>query len=504
VEPADMTAHQATIAAIAAGTAPRVTFGTLAKHRAASAAWSPVTAKCSNTYCHGSTLNHGGSLQEPTWTIVDDGHGQAACGTCHGFPPVNPGHPVLSLSLPLASDPCVGCHPSTLTGAIDATGFPTINVAGGKHVDGEVNVNAGSCTGGGCTCCHGAPPATGAHTAHVATEPTAYGEASLTPATATTYDFGCGNCHSLDVANHTSGMVDLSPVGAPAGSLKERNAATAAYDSIAGTCSGVYCHSTGQATPTFVKSPAWTGGATLGCAGCHANPPRYANGGAGSATANGHLSLWADGTWEWGHYAGLPGVSHENSKHGGPAPYWPGESAAPITCQTCHFDTTDPSNTGPSGFYYLDTTGNYELSDAGAVYTYSCASCHDGTAAPLGAGKVVPFFHVNGARDVAFDRRADLSTVAATYTLPAAPNRPTRPYWFTNLNPDVPPPPDRLEPLPADATKDGSTWSLNLQSATWNASAKTCGTVACHFQQTTARWGDEMGTPASCVSCHPT
>ncbi len=499
VVPADMQAHEAGIAAVAAGTASRVTFGQLASGSAPTAAWDPRTAQCANTYCHGATLDHGGSNQLPTWTTVDGS--QAACGTCHGFPPVNSGHPAVSVTIPLTSDPCAGCHPQTLTGVIDAGGLPTIDVAGGKHIDGRPTVSSGTCTGGACTCCHGAPPATGAHAAHVRAEPTVYGAASLTPATATAYDFGCGSCHSLDVANHTTGMVDLSPAGAPAGSLKERNSAAASYDQLAGTCSGVYCHSTGQATPSFLTSPGWRSGVTLGCDGCHANPPNYANGGAGAATANSHVALDTTLGYEWGHYAGFPGVTHENSKHGG-AGYWSGQSSAPITCQTCHYLTAAPDNAGPSAFYYLDTLGSYELSDALITYTYSCLGCHDGTRAPAGSGKVMPHFHVNGARDVAFDTRGDLSGMDAAWAaaaLPAGPNTPTRPYWFSNGYPLV----AGIQPMPQDAVNDGSTLSMHLQSAAWNPGTKTCSTVACHFNQTSVQWGGEGGESTSaCSACH--
>jgi hypothetical protein len=125
----------------------------------------------------------------------------------------------------------------------------------------------------------------------------------------------------------------------------------------------------------------------------------------------------------------MPGPFH-TSKHGGT--WGPTEDASPITCQACHYDTTDPSNTGPGGFYYLDTTGTYAV-PGGDPYRISsgwqaaqqCSSCHGPGSAATGAGKVLPLRHVNGVRDVAFDLR---STLPAMVWLPAAPNRPTRPY----------------------------------------------------------------------------
>ncbi len=42
------------------------------------------------------------------------------------------------------------------------------------------------------------------------------------------------------------------------------------------TCSGIYCHSSGQATPAYVAAtPAWDAPGALRCDGCHANPPNY-------------------------------------------------------------------------------------------------------------------------------------------------------------------------------------------------------------------------------------
>ncbi|MGB8932876.1 MAG: CxxxxCH/CxxCH domain-containing protein [Anaeromyxobacteraceae bacterium] len=513
VVPADMQQHEAGIAAVAAGTAQRVVFGPLAERGSPVAAWSPSTERCSNTYCHGATLGHGGTNHEPAWTIVDAGHSEAACGTCHGFPPVNASHPVVTIGFPLTSDPCVGCHSQTVTGVIDASGFPTIDVAGGKHIDGMISVLSGTCTGGACTCCHGGPPTTGAHGAHVTSEPAAYGEASLTPTTATSYDFGCGSCHPLSAASHLNGTVDvtLDLPGAPAGSLRGLNDPAAAYDQVAGTCSGVYCHSTGQASPGYRTSPAWTSGSKLGCDGCHANPPNYKSGGAGAATANGHVGrfTFATDVIAAGHFAGLPAALHQGSAHGGGIDtQFAGDSAAPITCQTCHYATANPANTGPSGFYYLDTTGTYDEADAaGTAIVIACAGCHDGGAGSpaQGAGSVVPHFHVNGVRDVAFDPRTSL-TVTTGMTLPGSPDAPTRPYWYTrattnNISGTNSSVAINIASL-TGGVLDGSTFSLEVSSAGWDPSTKTCSGVACHLNaanRPAIQWGEPFGT---CSVCH--
>ena len=105
-----------------------VAFGPLARTGGANPNWDPSAATCSSTYCHGATLNAGGSNQLPQWTRVDST--QAACGTCHGVPP--PGHPH---SPDQSLTDCSMCHPATM----NKDG--TINVAGGKHIDGVVQAD---------------------------------------------------------------------------------------------------------------------------------------------------------------------------------------------------------------------------------------------------------------------------------------------------------------------------------------------------------------------------
>jgi predicted CxxxxCH...CXXCH cytochrome family protein len=453
---------------------------------AGSVVWDRSAATCS-TYCHGATLAAGGTNTRPVWTQV--GTGQTACGTCHGNPPPPP-HP--------AQTACFGCHPDTVA----ENG--TILVAGGKHVDGHLDASTE------CGACHGVPPSSGAHLAHAAfTDPSVptYGDLRILEAYApeggTAYQFGCGHCHPVDGARHMDGAldVDLAP-SAPGAGLRALNAADARYVSETGTCGGVYCHSSGQEAPAFAASPAWTSAVPLGCGGCHGNPPAYPSGGPGAPDANGHIGLTDTGR-EFGHYAGMAGPSHVQ-KHGGGA-YAAPQGAAPITCQTCHFQTTDTASTGPSGFYWLDTTGTYVLpggdlarADDPAWRATQCATCHGAAGpAPAGSGRVLPLRHVNGRRDVVFDPRTALPAYAA---LPPAPDRPTRPYWLTGAR--------LCEPLPSGAILEGSTLSFHLGSASWNAGAKSCSGVACHLGDTPV-WGrpyrSGLTAPdASCCGCHGT
>lgn len=478
-----------------------VTFGTLATARGASPSWDRNGPTCSGVYCHGATMA-APPAQGPTWTfaVEPDPGRPGICSSCHGWPPPPP-------HLQLTG--CNACHPDT----VRPDG--TIDVAGGKHIDGirEVTVS------GDCAGCHGYPPATGAHAVHFGLTGVAssgsYGDLAIlqdrysaaTPLTApAVYAFGCGHCHPLDPAKHMDGTVEVEvyDAAAPVGSLKARSSPTAAYSGgFDGTCSGVSCHSSGQETPSWVKpyggpaivSPAWTSGPSLGCDGCHDNPPRYRSGGAGAPDANSHVNLADDG-YEFGHFGGLPGPWH-NSKHGGGS--WPpGQDAAPISCQTCHRDTVDPTDAGPSGFYYLDTGGVYQLPTG--LLGYACASCHlpGDPAKPTGAGRVLPLRHVNGSRDVVFDGR---TSIPAIPWLPAAPDTPSLPYWVTSARPGT--------ALPSGAVYDGTTMSLQLQGTTYDPATKTCSSAPCHLDQTAVRWGRPyvyltQGSDFACGLCHCT
>ena len=338
---------------------------------------------------------------------IDKTEALASCAACHdGDPARVPSHGL--------SDPnCVGCH----------------------------NPHSAAATAGACNSCHGMPPATGAHIVHFGLE----GGSSYTDLktleerdpTATiesaprVYAYGCAICHSVDTANHKNGTVDviLYEAAADPASLKARNAVTAAYNQD-GTCSGVYCHSTGQATPTFQTTPTWTSADEPTCGDCHGDPPAYPSGGEAAATANSHIALADDG-WTWGHFSGIRGPWH-TAQHGNP--YGRNEDSAPITCQTCHYETTDPAGAGPSGFYWQNTSGNYLLpGDLGLGDGLVCSQCHtpDDPSGPV--GNVLPLRHVNGKRDVMFDPREDLPQDIAW--LPADPTKkPARPMWFTNAS----------------------------------------------------------------------
>jgi predicted CxxxxCH...CXXCH cytochrome family protein len=487
----------------------------------AAARWNTGTGRCDNVYCHGATLRDGtrGPATAPEWTRVDGS--QITCGSCHRAPPAS------HAAYPGAST-CHTCHPATVL----ADG--TIDLAGAKHIDGVVQAPSGST----CNGCHGAPPDTGAHLVHAnPADPNAiaYGNLDVledvSPSGGPAYDFGCGHCHPTDSARHMDGTVevDLAPPATPVAGdeIKARNLATAAWDATGQACSGVYCHSSGQETPAFVASPAWTAApGALGCSGCHGNPPRYASGGAGAATANSHLGFDDYGV-EWGHFAGLPGAGHSGgSKHGGDNPYYfdAPQAASPITCQACHADTVDPANVMAGGFFWLDTTGDYQLAGGDPARLGSsgwlhgqCATCHAAGGAPTRAGAVLPLRHVNGKRDVVFDARRSLPAGYAT-GLPAFtdadpdPAIDVRPYYVSGVDAawsSIAPAPDAV----VRVTTGEPVYTTTLESATYDPASKTCSDVGCHLERqaqvdavpSTApplRWGAQKDASA-CTYCHP-
>jgi predicted CxxxxCH...CXXCH cytochrome family protein len=424
----------------------------------------------------------------------------------------------------------------TLDAALRALAV-TLLFAGACESRAPIGPNRQPIQSGPCDECHAAPPPTGAHLAHAAPgglDGLAYGDLRILEDVATggtRYAFGCGHCHPIDPAAHEADLgadglpdVVLTPPAQPVAgdAIKLRNTPQAGWDQATGACSGVYCHSSGRdslgAPFGYVATPAWTATpGALGCDGCHGNPPRYPSAGPESAAPNSHIQLAEDG-WEWGHYAGMSGPYH-GTRHGSPTA---GYAAAPITCQTCHYETVDPSHTKPDGFYYLDTSGDYALEGgAGARTTYvkwqrtQCATCHSaGGRAPPAAGAVLPLRHVNGRPDVVFDARLSLPDGYATGLPALATPAPIAPYYVTPFNISL-----NGWPLAPGAevrvASDGSeVLTISLEHATYDPASRTCSNVGCHLSRQSLvdsgalgtppplRWGDEYKLFTSCDYCH--
>ncbi len=369
--------------------------------------WNRAVGTCA-VYCHGATLNAGGTNTSPSWT-----GGPVACGDCHGTPPPPPHPSVADLT------GCATCHPQTM----DATGAIIAPSAGGKHLDGIVEAsgthaqgwmdtssanfhaysanrglaacqgchgtaldgvggmvaigcNTAQCHGAtwktNCTMCHGgadnvtgAPPratwgstsavAVGAHTSHVGPNPISGA-------------FGCNECHAKPTDALSPDHIGGSAVVSFAGPVSGLKGGTWSYPATGtATCSSTYCHGNfdrGVATNT----PSWNGTNQAACGTCHATRPL-------AYLHNKHQQQYfANPLWPWWP---LPGGS------------------AWVTCDQCHFGIaqsvsssqaptlTVVGGSGPS--LHVDGKvdvvfkggGTYGLDDLGQG-TCSAMVCHPG------------------------------------------------------------------------------------------------------------------------------
>ena len=254
------TCHVQPVDALAAGhvdggTSEVVFSGRAIQGVVTATAWTRATATCSNTYCHGATLQ-GGTATAPVWTRTDGT--QRACNSCHGAPPPPPHS---------TSTGCATCHGA----GYSAT---TVNVA--THMNGVLDVS-----GMTCTSCHGtagraatalnpqlpaAPPvqvsghpasAVGAHQAHLVN--TRLRSAAI----------ACTECHVVPSStSHSTGVVDMTW-----GTLARSAAVVPTWTGA--TCTN-YCHGATLVGGT-AKAPTWIGDATqAACTSCHGLAPANA------------------------------------------------------------------------------------------------------------------------------------------------------------------------------------------------------------------------------------
>jgi predicted CxxxxCH...CXXCH cytochrome family protein len=349
------------------GRAP-VKFGPLATANGAQPVWNVTEATCASTYCHGSTLG-GGANKAPVWTKVDNT--QAACGTCHGIPPPAP-HPTVIGGV----TKCAGCHPAT----VKPDG--TIDVAGGKHMDGTVQGPGAG--GSGCTACHGdatravaiapAPP-TGTH-GETATSSRAVGahQAHLVDNTIRAA-IACAECHVVPASTngHPTGTINVT-----FGALATTGGTTPTWNGA--SCSATYCHGASLAGGANTQ-PIWTAvdGSQRQCTSCHGAPPPTSSGhpavtGGLTACAGCHpATVKADGTID------VAGGKHMNGTIDAPT--------GAGSCTSCHGDATR-SPAGTAAAPPRDTKGNTDTASpgVGAHQTHltggsiraalACSDCH--------------------------------------------------------------------------------------------------------------------------------
>jgi predicted CxxxxCH...CXXCH cytochrome family protein len=223
-----------------------------------------------------------------------------------------------------------------------------------------------------------------------------------------------------------------------------------------GTCTGVYCHSDGQSTPTYATTPAWnTTFAAVGgdhCAKCHLNSP-------GSAAHGAHVvGIHYNDIYTGTTGLATPGTANTSS-HG------LATVATTINCNVCHNNTV--------------------TSDANDQNT-ACSTCHNGTNAPLQGNAAIAnkIYHVNGVADVAFAPAAILSKAQIRDSITTVPD--LNSSWSRQNGYKV------NTPLPS---YDQSQASLTPAYA---APTRTCSSVACH-NGNAVNWNV---TNITCSSCH--
>jgi predicted CxxxxCH...CXXCH cytochrome family protein len=169
------------------------------------------------------------------------GIAQIACGLCHmgGATSIHPAgwlrdacfnHGVYALNNGTSACANVYCHGPDLSG-VTGSGPSCTKCHAMPHT-----ANCGSC--------HAIPPATGRHTAHMATG----------------LSIVCGSCHAAECETHNNGVKNVTIASA----FTAKSAGTVTFNGT--TCSKVSCHG-GQLTPS------WTAGTinvNTQCTACHA------------------------------------------------------------------------------------------------------------------------------------------------------------------------------------------------------------------------------------------
>jgi len=326
-----------------------VVFGTLARVDGAIPSWTRGNATCSSTYCHGATLNAGGSATAPVWTQVDGT--LDTCASCHGNPPPAPHVAMVNCGL---------CHAATATGG--AITHPD------KHVDGTVQVSMPT----SCSACHGsaandAPPTdvsglsatnlktVGAHQAHL------LASSGLSAAVA------CTECHVVPATVDAVGHVDASPAEVVFGTLAKTGGATPAWNAGAATCSSTYCHGATLGAGGTATTPVWTkvDNTQDTCTSCHGNPPPAPHS-TSTACATCHSeTMNANGTIK------------------APAKHIDGTvQVVSMACNACHggaVNAAPPVDTTSGSATTLVTVGAHQphlLASSSLASPVACAECH--------------------------------------------------------------------------------------------------------------------------------
>jgi predicted CxxxxCH...CXXCH cytochrome family protein len=341
---------------------------------------------CSSTYCHGNFrfgAVTGNATPTPAWT-----NGAAlGCTGCHGMPPT--GHPALTGTVTAVT--CNGCHPAT----VKADG--TIDLAGGKHLDGLAEFQGGHTDPSWIDPTHHGYQASAAGLQTCTSCHVAFGTASGAAGSScnqchsggtTAWQTNCTFCHGTAGRTANSGTAVAQLAAAPPVGTQGETAATT-------VSVGAHQGHVNPATATAVS-------ASLACITCHPSPlpadVAHVNGQAtpvqfsGLATSGGATPVYNRGasptcssTYCHGAFS-FNGVSGNTT----PTPAW--TNVAVLACTGCHG---------------MPPTGHPALT--GTVTAVTCNACHPATVRTDGTIDLAGGKHLNGASDVAGGHPAGFS-----------------------------------------------------------------------------------------------
>jgi predicted CxxxxCH...CXXCH cytochrome family protein len=347
--------------------------------------WNDAAATCSN-YCHGATLK-GGTVPRPVWTLVNGTQG--ACGACHGLPPT--GHPILAAGSTIAT--CSVCHPET----VKPDG--TIDVPGGRHVNGRLDGFAGHGPGfadprtsnfhGIAIAANGVETCWRCHAAKAPAMVSALTCASCHDALAGGGDWttSCFGCHGDRSANSAPPKDTRGNLLTPAVGVGAHQVHVTASHGLTAPLDCVFCHE----KPATMFAPAHFDGRTAvtGYTGTDAallasvKDPGWNRTSATCATSWCHGSYSGTFTYTFDDGSGTQ-VQKNFAYRGTPVtPTWTRVDGTQAACGTCH--GTPPR--GPVWHSGGHGGGN------------GCNLCHPGVRSD-GSGFVDPSHHLDGVVDV--------------------------------------------------------------------------------------------------------
>ncbi len=357
---------------------PVVVFspGTLATTQGAAPTFDGTTLGCSATYCHGN-FTFGAVKGNAAATAAWNATPTLACTGCHGLPPT--GHPTLTGTVTEAT--CNACHPAT----VKADG--TIDVAGGKHMDGLAEYVGVHPAGWAAATQHGyAANAQGLQnctSCHVA-----FGAANGVATSS------CNTCHAA--AGHAGWQTECTFChGTPGRAATAQNPQLAAAPPVdsagnsAATAPRVGAHAKHLLTPTLSLA--------FACGNCHEStlPVDVAHvDGARASLPFGLIAV--TGSARPSYNPTTLGCAatycHGNFTNGQTAavPVWNvPSSGGTLACNACHL--------------MPNTSTNRHSTHSGSAF--NCSDCHSGIASGTGASTAAitgPSLHVNGVVNVVF------------------------------------------------------------------------------------------------------